>query len=164
MAGSCWCVLHTKPHKERQVCDLVENKGYEAYLPVVQVRKRGKERGEPFFSCYLFARLNGHLDYRSIRWLPGLRAIISFGDQPAVVPDAVVSDIKRRLAEVDKRGYLASQFKPGDRVAIDSGPLAGFKGVFQESLSSRDRAKVLVDFMGRWTRCEVGIDYLEKAR
>jgi transcriptional antiterminator RfaH len=159
-----WYVLHTKPHKERQVSSLFENQGYEVYLPVVRVRRRDTERIEPFFSCYLFARMSDLSDFCSVRWTPGLRSIVSFGDHPAVVPEVVISDIRLSLAEVDKRGYLASQFKPGDRVAIDSGPLAGFEGVFQESLSSRDRAKVLVDFMGRWTRCEVGIDYLEKAR
>ena len=159
-----WYALHTKPHKERQVSSLLENQGYEVYLPIVRVRRCGTERKEPCFSCYLFARMSGLSDFHLVRWTPGLRSIVSFGVHPTVVPEVVVSDIRRRLAKMDKRGYLASQFKSGDRVTIDSGPLAGFKGVFQENLSSRDRAKVLVDFMDRWTRCDVGIDYLEKAR
>jgi len=157
-----WYTLYTKPHKEQQVSGFLESKGLETYLPVIQVRKRGQEKSVPFFSCYLFVRVDPSNGLSSLRWTPGLRRIVSFGDQPALVDERVISFIKQRLTDIQESGCTAYRFKPGDRVAITSGPLRDFEAIFDQKLSSRDRAKILVDFVGRWTRCEVEIDCLEK--
>jgi transcriptional antiterminator RfaH len=156
-----WYALHAKPHKERQVSSLLETEGHEVYLPSLSVRRRGQQRSVPFFSCYLFARLNGASELSSIKWTPGLRTIVSFGDQPAVVPDEVISQIRKRLDWLQETGPHAL-LKRGDRVTIRSGPFAHFEAVFEEGLSSGDRARILVDCLGRWTRCEVSIDSLRK--
>ena len=157
-----WCALYTKPHKERQVSGFLESKGYEVYVPGIRVRRRGRERLELLFSCYLFARLNGAHDFASVRFTPGLRRIVSFGGEPAVVPDEVIALTRERLARMEQSNSPIHPFKPGDRVTIRFGPLAHFEAVFQQGLSSRDRARVLVDWLGRWTRCEVAIDSLRK--
>ena len=157
-----WYTLYTKPHKEQQVSSFLESKGFEPYLPLIQVRKRGQEKSVPFFSCYLFVRVGSSNGLPSLRWTPGLRRIVSFGQQPALVDEHVISFIKQHLADMQESGCTAYRFKPGDRVAITSGPLRDFEAVFDQSLSSRDRAKILVDFVGRRTRCEVEIDCLEK--
>lgn len=157
-----WYALYTKPHKEEQVCSLLESKGLEAYLPTVKIRKNGHCKVTPFFSCYLFVRVGPSNDLSSMRWTPGLRRVVSFGDQPALVDDDVISFLRQRLAEMEEMGYRASQFKSGERVLITSGPLKDFEAVFEHGLSSGQRARILVDFLGRWTRCEVEIDRLKK--
>ncbi len=45
---------------------------------------------------------------------------------------------------------------------IKSGPLRNLEAVFDRSLSSSDRARVLVDVSGRLTACEMELDCLEK--
>jgi len=157
-----WYTLYTKPHKEQQVSGFLESKGLETYLPVIQVRKRGQEKSVPFFSCYLFVCVDPSNGLSSLRWTPGLRRIVSFGDQPALVDERVISLIKQRLADIQESGCTAYRFKPGDRVAITSGPLRDFEAIFDQKLSSQNRAKILVDFLGRSTRCEVEIDRLDK--
>lgn len=157
-----WYALHAKPHKERQVSSYLKTEGYEVYLPTVRIRRRGKARAVPFFSCYLFARMDGLADFADVRWTPGLRSIVGFGDRPAVVPDEAIELIKKRLVLLHGRGGTATLLRPGDQVLIRSGPLAHLQGVFQEGLSSGDRARVLVDCLGRWRRCEVDIASLRK--
>jgi len=159
-----WYTLYTKPHKEQQVSSFLESKGLETYLPTVKIRKNGNYKVVPFFSCYLFVRVGSSNGLPSLRWTPGLRRIVSFGDQPTLVDEHVISFIKQHLADMQESGCTAYRFNPGDRVAITSGPLRDFEAVFDQSLSSRDRAKILVDFVGRRTRCEVEIDCLEKVR
>lgn len=159
----CWFALYVKPQKEHQVTRFLESKGYQVYLPAITVRKRGQEKVIPFFSCYLFVRMNGSGDVPSVRWTPGLRAIVSFGGQPAVVPDDMMSQIRQRVARMQESGYPRHPFKPGDRVVMKSGPFADVEAVFEEGLSSRDRARILVNCLGRWTRCEVGINSLAEA-
>lgn len=159
-----WHTLYTKPHREQRVSSFLESKGFETYLPVVQVRRRGQEKSVPFFSCYLFVRVGPSNGLASLRWTPGLRSIVSFGDQPALVDERVISFIKQRLTEIQESGRTGYQFQPGDRVVVTSGPLRDFEAIFDQKLSSHDRAKILVDSLGRWTRCEVEVDCLKRAR
>ena len=159
-----WYTLYTKPHKEQQVSSFLESKGFEIYLPTVKIRKNGNKKAVPFFSCYLFVRVGPSNGLSTLRWTPGLRRIVSFGDQPALVDERVISLIKQRLADIQESGCTAYRFKPGDQVAITSGSLRDFEAIFDQKLSSQDRAKILVHFLGRWTRCEVEIDCLEKVR
>ena len=157
-----WYALYTKPHKEHHVSSFLESRGLETYLPTVRVRKNGRRKSEPFFSCYLFARFDPSHSFPKIRWTPGLRRILGFGGQLAPVSDEVISSICKRLAEMGELSYQVPALKQGDRVAIKAGPLRSFSAIFDQSLSSRDRARVLVEFLGRWTPCEVSLDCLER--
>ena len=156
-----WYALYTKPHKERPVSSFLESRGFETYLPTIQVRKNGKRKTGPFFSCYLFVRLAPDVA-SSVRWTPGLRRIVSFGGEPAAVPDDAISLIRRCVAEMGELDYSGCRFKSGEQVVIKDGPLKYFEAVFDRALSNRDRAMVLVDLLGRWTRCEVDVSCLEK--
>lgn len=158
-----WYALYTKPYKERQVSSLLESRGHETYLPTIRVRKNGQEKTVPFFSCYVFVRADPLNDLISLRWTPGLRRVVSFGNQPAIVDDKVVSFLKQRLAEMDESGYEAYRFNPGDRVVMTSGPLRDFEAVFERRLSSGQRARIFVDFLGRWTPCQVDINCMKRA-
>ena len=158
-----WYALYTKPHKERHVSSILEGEGFETYLPTIQVRKNRQRKAKPFFSCYLFVRLDPDEALPGVRWTPGLKRIVSFGEQPAVVRDDVIDTIRHHLERLEASGYPVEQrFKPGERVLIKSGPLRDFGAVFDRSLSSSDRAKVLVDMLGRLTTCEIELDHLEK--
>ena len=157
-----WYALYTKPRKEHHVSRFLESRGCETYLPTIQVRKNGQRKTEPFFSCYLFVRLDSAAALLSVQWTPGLRRIVSFGGEPAVVPDHGISLIRRQVAEMGELDYSGCRFQSGDRVVIKGGPLKYFEAVFDRSLSSQDRALVLVDLLGRWTRCEVDVSYLGK--
>jgi transcription antitermination factor NusG len=97
-----------------------------------------------------------------VRWTPGLRRIVSFDGRPAKVPDEVNNDIQRRLARMLEAGQTTYPFQRGDRVVLRKGPLADLEAIFEERLSSRHRAKILVDCLGRWTRCEVEVDTLKR--
>ena len=158
-----WYALYTKPHKEHHVSSFLESRGLETYLPTVRTRKNGQRKTEPFFSCYLFARFDPADSFPEIRWTPGLRRILSFGGQLAPVSDEVISSIRKRLADRAELSYHVPAFKQGDPVAIRGGPLRDFNAVFDQSLSSGDRARVLVEFLGRWTPCKLPLDCLERA-
>jgi transcriptional antiterminator RfaH len=158
-----WYAVHTKPRKERQVRCYLESRGIEAYLPTLPVpsRRRPREaREEPFLARYLFA----HLDLRSvplssINWSPGVNRVVSFGGEPAVVPDAVIAWLGRRLV----RGYdKGLPLRPNDRLRITAGPLKGLEAIFDRRLSSEDRARVFVEILGRLTSCEVPLAWLER--
>jgi transcriptional antiterminator RfaH len=153
-----WYALYTKPHKERQVSSLLQEQGIETYLPTVRrkIRRRDRPDRVVYFPCYLFARVDFRATPRSsIAWMPGIRRIVSLGEQPAVVDDAIVSLVRRRLGDMEEVAY--GRLKRGDRVRITSGPLRDLEAIFDRPVSAADRVRVLLDVMGRMTPAD--IDY-----
>jgi transcriptional antiterminator RfaH len=159
--------VHTKPHQERAVEGGLLNRGIETYLPVLKPRRtqaRRQARPRPFFSGYLFARLDlTTIPLSSINWSPGVNRVVSFGGQPAVVHDEVLDWLKRRLAEVEESDYFRGlPLRSGDRLLVVRGPLRDMEAIFDQRLSSQDRVRVLVEILGRLTACDVDLDCLRR--
>lgn len=158
-----WYALYTKPKMEQRVGDLLKSRGIETYVPTVKVTHRRRSSVErAFFPRYIFARVDLEtIGPSAIRWTPGLTSIVSFGGEPAVVPDEVVALIKARLAEIEEHEYRDG-LRPGDRVRITKGPLRDFEAVFDRPLSATDRVRILVKTLGRMMVCQIEAKYLEK--
>ena len=159
-----WYALYTAPRQEAHAREALGAKGVTTYLPVWQPRRgRRRHRGpEALFPCYLFARVDlSSVGLSHVQWTPGVRSIVSFGGEPAVVHDEIVS----ALRELEAQGGTAwrnHDLKPGVRVRIASGPLKGLEGIFADGLSSSARARVFIGLLGRMTACQVGVDALER--
>jgi transcription antitermination factor NusG len=85
--------------------------------------------------------------------MPGIRHIVSFGAEPAIVDEEIVDLVRTRLDGVEQVAYR--DFDKGDRVRIKSGPLSELEAVFDQPLSSADRVRVLLDVMGRMTPVDI---------
>jgi transcriptional antiterminator RfaH len=157
-----WYALYTKPKKEQMVAANLEEQGIETYLPTVQrkVRRRDRPDRVVYFPCYIFARLDFKVVPRSsIAWMPGIRRIVTFGEQPAVVADEIVRLIRSRLESIEDVGY--GRLRQGDPVRIRSGPLRDLEAVFERAVPSADRVRVLLEVMGRMTPVEIDYSDLE---
>jgi transcriptional antiterminator RfaH len=155
-----WYALYTKPKKELQVVGLLQGQGIDAYLPTVRRKVQRHDRPERvvYFPCYVFAHIDfAQVPRSSIAWMAGVRRIVSFGDQPAVVADEIVDLIRSKLDEVEEVGY--GKLRQGDRVRIKAGPLRDLEAVFDQPLSSASRVRILLDVVGRMT--PVDIDYTQ---
>ena len=162
MTGSAnWYAIHTKPHKERAVELYLQSRGINTFLPVLKVHGAdGRATIErPFFSCYLFAKMDFDiLPLSSINWAPGVNRVVSFGGLPAVVPQQVVVWISDRLEKTDPRDYHRGRpLVAGDRLRVTKGPLKGLEAVFDQRLSSSARARVFVEILGRLTTCQMSL-------
>ncbi|MGD9317244.1 MAG: transcription termination/antitermination NusG family protein [Anaerolineae bacterium] len=159
-----WYALYTKPRKEHQVDALLQERGIETYLPSVRRKKKRRDRPHRivYFPCYIFARLDFETFPRSsITWMPGIRSIASFGEQPAIVADEIVELVRQRLEEIEEVGW--GRLKQGDRVRILSGPLRDLDAVFDQPLSQTDRVRILVNVVGRMTPVNIDCSRLELA-
>ncbi len=148
-----WYLIHTKPRQERCALDNLERQGFGCYLPMAaEWRLRGGQwaRAEaPLFSRYLFIQLDVGLDARSwapIRSTRGVSRLVSFGNQPAVVNDGLVAQV--RVLEAASLAAPAALFEVGDAVRIAGGAFAGLQGLVQETDGER-RAMVLIEMMSR---------------
>jgi transcriptional antiterminator RfaH len=156
-----WYVLFSKPHKEFQVREQLELKGLRAYVPLLPARQSATTRRRPLFPRYLFARLDlERVSAESVRWLPGISGFVTFGNDLATVDDSVIAYVEKRLTQMQQQ--VRSPFMPGEHVRLRAGhPLAMLDAVFEKPLSDAKRACILVDLLGRLTRCEVEMVDLE---
>jgi transcription elongation factor/antiterminator RfaH len=157
-----WFALYTKPHKEYLVRDLLTTKKIEVYLPEISVKTKRRDRRSkcPFFSHYLFARLDPQDGMMAkVRWTPGLRCIVSMDGRPVLVPDEVVQEIRRRLATM-AQVEPEDRFRRGEVVRVMRGPFEGLDAVFDRKLSAEGRVRVFLQWISRQVVADLDVEDL----
>jgi transcriptional antiterminator RfaH len=148
-----WYVLHTKPHKEYQVADHLSRRKVEVYVPFIPAQRVNPRaaRERPYFPCYLFARADlDAVGVSALQWTPGLRRLVEFGGQPAIVPDHFVFEIKRRVDYIcEAGGLIFDGLVQGAQVKVTEGPFAGYEGIFDSRLSGSERVRVLLTLIAK---------------
>lgn len=166
--SSKWYVIRSKPRRERFVHDQLSGQGLEVFFPAVRVHpvnpRAARERA--YFPSYLFVHLDlAAVGVNRLRWLPAAVGLLEFGGEPAIVPELLVDQLKRRVASIQAAGGLVfADLKPGDPVKITSGPFAGYDAIFDLRLKSADRVRVLLDLLRRQVPLELDAGSIRKAR
>lgn len=156
-----WFVIQSKPGQLLKAQAELEQQGFETYLPLIKTEqiKKGKrlEVEQPLFPGYLFIFLSkDESNWRPIRSTRGVAKLISFGNEPAVVPMEVVNAIRTQL----RHSYSEQQFSKDDRVSISEGPFKDLQAVFVE-YDGEQRAFVLLELLGRWQRMSIELSALK---
>jgi transcriptional antiterminator RfaH len=161
-----WYAVQTKPRVEEQAKAALSHKGLLVYLPMVKVARVNPRARPvaPLFPGYLFVQTDlDEVGQSAINRVPGVVRLVSFGSDPVAVPDSVIQHIQHRVAQVQESGELGlGPLRQGDRVRITSGPLRDLDAVFDQPLSAKGRARVLIEFLGRLTAAEVDLSTLDK--
>jgi len=147
-----WYVAHSKPRNEELLWKQLCLRNIESYYPCLKVKTVNPRarQVQPYFPGYLFAHIDLEVIGRSIiEWMPGCVGLVSFGDDPASLPDSLIYALKQRLSSlatspVETRIPLGR----GDCVFIHDGALRGYEAVFDRQLSGTDRARVLLSLLG----------------
>ena len=153
VAGHAWYVCQTKPRQENLALRKLEEQGYQVYLPLLAVWKQHKDgwrkNDQVMFPRYAFVRCaRPGQSIAPIRSTPGVTGLVSFGNVPANIDDALVEAI-RQLAEKNAHPahQQASPFQIGDSVAVTDGPLKGLSGIV--SNIAKERVVVMLTLLGR---------------
>ena len=145
-----WYLVRTKAGAERAVHEQLQPVVDRILLPLAKmpVRQRDRifQRIGPIFPTYLFAFFSLGRMSRQIRYTPGVRNIVRFGDQAAVVPICVINELLYRCSEgpVDLSRPSLSQGAP---VKVVRGPFQEFHAVFDGYCSGPERVAVLLSVM-----------------
>lgn len=82
------------------------------------------------------------------QWMPHTLGLVSFGGEPAVVPEHLIHAIRRRVEEIAKEGgEQLDGLKSGDVVKIDHGPFEGYEAIFDAKLPGNERVRVLLQLL-----------------
>ena len=162
-----WYILHTYSGYEAMVKDslekLIENNNLGDYIvdlkiPMEQVveEKNGKLKvvERKLLPCYVFIKMI----YTNQIWyyVTSTRGVTGFcGPQGRPKPMNEDEIRKMRLETV----LLDVNFKVGDTVSIEEGPLSGFLGTIKELNDTAQKAKIATTMFGRST--DVEVEYIQ---
>jgi transcriptional antiterminator RfaH len=154
-----WFVVRTQPRAEEKAVRHLANQGFATYLPRYRRRVRHARRNEivlrPLFPGYLFVELDpARCRWRSINGTVGVHEILTNGDVPLAVPEAIIAEIKLREDETGAVKLAPPSFTRGQTVRLLEGPLADVSGLFEE-MRDENRIVLLVSLLGRKVRMQV---------
>ena len=160
-----WYLVRTKPMSEYLAALALERKGYELCFPLVDTpRPRSGHADAPLFPGYLFVRRdrNGS-GLPAISRIAGLIGWVQFDDVVPSIPDAVIAELVRRVAAINRKGGHWRRYRPGERVSVSWGSTETLAEVLEEPNSPESRVSVLLGFMGRLVRARVPWEDLRPA-
>ena len=158
-------MIHTKIRQERVALEYLERQGFRCSLPLIQVEKlhRGQLQvvQEALIPRYLFIRLGTGLESQSwspIRSTVGVSRLITFGQTPAKIDDALVGELraKNESDEVQRR-----YFKPGEQVVVTDGPFVGVHAIYQMA-DGQGRVMVLLNLLSKDVRMLISPSEIRK--
>ena len=163
-----WYVVQTQVNCEAKAADNLRRQGYETYLPRYLKRRCHARKvdftAKPLFPRYFFVVIDVATQrWRSIQSTSGVSRLITNGDEPAVLPEAVVVALKARQ---DDRGFVTLDarpaFAPGDKVRVLAGVFMDNAGLFNR-MADHDRVSILLDMLGRKVRVLLDADLVVAA-
>jgi len=153
-----WYALRSKPNKEDALWYQIRGHGHEAYYPRLRVRPVNPRARcvRPYFPGYLFVQvILAQVGTRAFARLPYAQGLVSFGGDPAEVPEVLIAAIRTRVDEInecggegfDAFGLPLPRLQAGDRVVINDGPFRGYQAIFDAHLAGTDRVRVLLQLL-----------------
>lgn len=155
---SHWYLIHTKMRQERLALENLERQGFECFLPLIHAEKlrRGALQvvQEALFPRYLFIRLGTGLESQSwspIRSTTGVSRLVTFGQTPAKIDDALVADMR---AQTESAEVQLRHFAPGEQVVVTDGPFVGVEAIYQMA-DGESRVMVLLNILSKQVKLAV---------
>jgi transcriptional antiterminator RfaH len=146
-----WYVIRTKPRKEDALWNQLHHYGFEGYYPRLRVQPVNPRSRKmvPYFPGYIFLWIDlEEAGISTFQWMPYAQGLVYIGGEPAVVPDNLIPEIKKRLDEINEAGgILFDGLKPGDKVVIKDGPFKGYGAIFDTRISGSERVRVLLKLL-----------------
>ena len=166
-----WYILHTYSGYELLVREslfrLIENNSLEDQIfdvkipteQTIEEKANGKKKvvERKLFPTYVFIKMI----YSNQLWylVTNTRGVTGFvGPQGRPIPMKDEEIRKMRLEDY----VVDADFKVGDRVSIDNGPLEGFIGTIKEKNDETQRAKVAIVMFGR--EQDVEVEYVQMTK
>lgn len=162
----CWYLVHTKSGRELLADENLRRQGYQTYLPLerrtIRHARRTLEGVRAYFPGYLFVAL----DLTCRVWSPinstfGVLRLVGGPEGPSRAPAGLVEGLR---AASNSRGVLnlATDWAPGAKIQVISGPFANQLGVV-EGMCGADRVRILFSIMNSEVRVLTPADTLRLA-
>lgn len=150
-----WYVVYTKPREDARAQEHLTNQGYDTFRPMLKhhrlVKGGQKTVLESLFPRYIFIELDQETsNWSRLRSTRGVTSVVSFNQEPAIVDDRFVSELKQKLNAdnvLDQTAQQQSLFKAGQQVEIIEGSFYGLHAIVKAQ-TSEERVVVLLNMLG----------------
>ncbi|TFE69590.1 transcription termination/antitermination protein NusG [Methylacidiphilum caldifontis] len=161
---SLWYCLSIHPKKEKIAVENLKKENIEIYFPQLCYSKtRGGKVSrvlEPLFPGYLFAKFNLYSKLILVRSTKGIKTVVHFGFNYPIIPECFIQELKMHFgAEGIKT--VQKRIEVGSSITIAKGPFQGFSCIVQGYVPAKERVRVLLEWLGRTVRTEIGIKEIE---
>ena len=120
-----WWVVQCESQREHIVRVLLMRARYETYIP----RIKHRSRISPLFPSYLFVRSTDR--WYPVRWTDHVVRVLMSGDQPAQLPEAVITSIRKRESGGFVKLPAPPQLRKGQHVRVIRGSFEGLLAIHQ---------------------------------
>lgn len=158
-----WYALRIRHQHEKTAARILENQGYEIFLPLYTARHKWQDRIKqvalPLFPGYMFVG-EGRERWLQILKTPGVCSFVACAGRPAVIPFSEIERVRRIVestVSVEPHPFL----RRGDCVRIKFGPLAGLEGILVRK-DKRTSLIISVEMLGRSAAAEVDAASVER--
>lgn len=172
--GRHWYVLHTysgyEDAVEKALRQRIEALNMQDYIFDIKVPKESQiviKRGEPvqekrrIFPGYVMVEMIVTDDsWYVVRNTPNVTGFVGSGNIPVPVTPEEYGIIEKRTGTGEPKFKV--EFKPGEHVAITSGPFANYDGIIDKVDAERGKVKVLVSIFDRETPIELDFTQVKK--
>lgn len=140
--------MRSNPNKEHFLARQLEAHGLKMVSPRVRVQTVNPRarKFRPYFPGYLFLQVDlDTIKASALKWMPGSAGLVSFGGEPAPIPESLITAIQRHVEAINTAGAKPLDgLQSGDRVVVQDGPFAGYEAIFDSRLSGSERVRVLL--------------------
>jgi transcription antitermination factor NusG len=161
-----WFALQVKSRHEAIAAAILENKGYDKFLPLCRSRRLWSDRivhlDLPLFPGYVFCRFDPGDRSVPILTTPGVVRIVGIGGHAVPVDDAEIAAIQ----SIIKSGLAAEPWpylQLGNIVRIQYGALSGLEGLLVEK-RKRHRLVVSITILQRSVAVEIDSAWVTPVR
>ena len=139
-----WYAVYTKSRREKELERFLLQDNYEVYLPKIKRLRVWSDRKKwiemPIFPGYIFVKVSNN-EYYSALSHPAAVKYVSFNGVPARIPESQLEGIKRVLGLNLDMEVTTDNFRRGEVVEINAGPMTGCTG---EIINVSSKKKLLI--------------------
>lgn len=139
-----WLAVHAKSRREKELERDMQRDGIEVYLPKINKLRTWSDRKKwvemPVFPGYIFIKVSNK-EYYWILQHPAAVRYVTFGGNAARIPEQQIEGVKRVLGLNLDMEVTTDNFKKGQVVEINAGPMTGCRG---EIINVSSKKKLLL--------------------
>ena len=162
--GLKWYVVQSKPREEERALYFLQEKGFHAYLPRMEVVKmrgfKNNKAHKPLFPGYLFCRFNIGENLVHVRWTQGVKKLLP----ESVNPISVENEVVKAIQSLERKdGVICKlQLEKNDKIRVARGPLKDVLGIFDHWTSDCGRVKVLLNYINFQASVNLHYSFIER--
>lgn len=160
-----WYCIHSHPKQEHIAAAHLRGmiEGIDLFCPRLRIRRRCRRGAvwfvEALFPGYLFARFNPDASMQTVRSVPGVKTIVSFGLVAVTLRDEIIEGLRAGFDHNDLH-EVPDDLRPGDEVTITTGPFLGLQAHVLRLIPAENRVQLLLELLGRTMPVEVAREYV----